>query len=107
MLHTPKLYSFIHRFHHKSFAPNVFEVLCGNPIEDILAMILMFVPCILTSVSGLEVAIAMGGISISSIWTHSGLDLPGVRHHDQHHRNTTVNFGQLTPFWDWVMQTKK
>jgi sterol desaturase/sphingolipid hydroxylase (fatty acid hydroxylase superfamily) len=105
LLHNPLLFKWIHQFHHKSTAPNIFEVLCGNPIEDIFAMSLMFVPCIFKLVSGTHVAIAMIVISLSSLATHTGLDFYFVKHHDDHHKYVGVNFGQLSSFWDRLMMT--
>ena len=117
---TPKIYSKIHKIHHKAFQPFPLEYIYVHPLEWMVGGV------------GIPIGVGLillmqGNISIHAFWIfafwrnfhevdiHSGIQsriggfIPfygSVEHHDQHHmKNSKGNYASTFTFWDRIMGT--
>ena len=119
-MHRPKIYRFIHKWHHDSIKTSSLTSFSFHPIESILqalvvpAMILFLPLHIYTLFFLLFIMTMSGTINHASVeifpkgfeknWL--GKWLIGATHHDMHHKQFRFNFGLYFTFWDKWMGTE-
>ncbi len=124
-MHREPVYTYVHKLHHFSTAPNLLTTLSVNPIESLING--GFVPLFLTAMTFLHPvhAQSMGMITptniIMGLYVHSGYEFfprwwnkswaskwfITATFHDQHHKYFTVNFGGYTTIWDRLCGTMR
>lgn len=118
-MHKEPVYTWIHKIHHRSTAPNVLTTLSVSPLESLVNG--GFVPLFLTvfTVHDATMALIVPTNIIMGLYVHSGYEfLPRwwnrswatkwfitATFHDQHHRYFTGNFGGYTTLWDRLCGT--
>jgi sterol desaturase/sphingolipid hydroxylase (fatty acid hydroxylase superfamily) len=121
LLHTPILYPWIHKHHHRQAVPfrGTFDGINTHPLEFAFGeflhiWVLRFVGYIL-SFFGYKIPfwgclsfLLCGGLMASLNHTRFGINIPyiyDVRTHDVHHRKPKSNYCQFVPWFDIVMGT--
>jgi lathosterol oxidase len=120
-MHKEPIYSWVHKLHHKSTAPNALTTLSVNPLESIING--GFVPLFLSvfTVHQETQALILPTNIIMGLYVHSGYEFfprwwnkswatkwfITATFHDQHHRYFTGNFGGYTTIWDRLCGTMR
>ncbi|MET1756342.1 sterol desaturase family protein [Novosphingobium sp. RD2P27] len=125
-MHKEPVYSWVHKLHHKSTAPNLLTTFSVNPLESFING--GFVPLFLTVAT-----LVVGGVHLEALalivptnvimglYVHAGHEfLPRWWHkswatkwfitttfHDQHHKYFNYNFGGYTQIWDRLCGTMR
>jgi sterol desaturase/sphingolipid hydroxylase (fatty acid hydroxylase superfamily) len=118
-MHTEPVYTWVHKIHHRSRAPNLVSTFSVNPLESFING--GFVPLFLTvfMVHEQTLALIVPTNVLMGIYVHSGYELlPRWWHknwttkwfitasfHDQHHKFVTTNYGGYTTLWDYLCGT--
>ncbi len=120
-MHREPVYTWVHKLHHWSTAPNLLTNISVNPLESLING--GFVPLFLLIVPVHKEAFAL--ITPTNVfigfWIHSGYELMPrwwnktwatkwmitTTFHDQHHKYFTVNFGGYTTLWDRICGTMR
>ena len=114
-LHHPKLMRLLHGVHHRISHPTAVESLYEHPIDTVLAFTLLFACMALVGPMG-QTSFIVASLLYMVIFGlgHANLDLPSkvmaplnhwARRHDAHHAQRSVNYGSITPVWDWLFGT--
>jgi sterol desaturase/sphingolipid hydroxylase (fatty acid hydroxylase superfamily) len=120
-MHKEPVYTWVHKLHHKSTAPNMLTTLSVNPLESIING--GFVPLFLSvfTVHQETQALILPTNIIMGLYVHSGYEFfprwwnkswttkwfITATFHDQHHRYFTGNFGGYTTIWDRLCGTMR
>jgi lathosterol oxidase len=121
LMHVEPIYTWVHKLHHYSTAPNVLTTLSVSPLESFVNG--GFVPlftALLTVHSSTMALIGPTNI-IMGLYVHCGYEfLPRwwnktwltrwfitATFHDQHHKYFKWNFGGYTPIWDVLCGTAR
>lgn len=118
-MHKEPFYTWVHKIHHRSTAPNMLTTLSVSPLESLING--GFVPLFLTvfTVHSTTMWLLAPTNIIMGLYVHSGYEfMPrwwnrswGTKwfitatFHDQHHRYFTGNFGGYTTIWDRLCGT--
>lgn len=118
-MHKEPVYTWVHKLHHHSTAPNLLTTLSVNPLESLVNG--GFVPLFLAAYSVHPETLALIGPTniVMGFYVHSGYEfLPRwwnrswatkwfitATFHDQHHKYFTCNFGGYTTVWDRICGT--
>lgn len=119
LLHTPLLYKWIHKHHHKMLFPvrGNLDARNEHPMEQIIAMSGWFAAIRLTmmcvGLHAIVLPVHMFIMIFGACFNHTGHDLSfnclgitfSVRAHEMHHRRPTKNYGQLCMWFDKLMGT--
>jgi lathosterol oxidase len=112
ILHRPRLFRLIHRFHHRYTSPTAFTAMAVHPIELLTYQSLMLLPLFVLPVHVVGVIAVLVFQNYVAMVDHSGIDLhswlpwqPPTRFHDDHHVHFHVNYGQNLSVWDWIFGT--
>ncbi|CAG8218623.1 unnamed protein product [Penicillium salamii] len=107
-LHHPRIYTYIHKMHHKYITPVAFAAEYAHPIEHILANVLpVTLPLHLKGAHGLTIMAFVTFELWEAAADHSGYDflkLPPAELHDLHHEKFRVNYGTIG-LMDWIHGT--
>ncbi|MDE0061802.1 MAG: sterol desaturase family protein [Gammaproteobacteria bacterium] len=114
-LHRPVLMRLLHGVHHRIRHPTAMESLYSHPVDTVIAFTLLFACMALVGPLG-ETSFVVASLLYMVIFGlgHANLDLPfrgmaplnhWARRHDAHHAQRNVNFGSITPVWDWMFGT--
>jgi Delta7-sterol 5-desaturase len=120
-MHREPVYSWVHKLHHWSTAPNIMTNFSVNPLESLING--GFVPLFLVCVPVHQDAFALITPTnvVMGLWIHSGYEFfprwwnrtwltkwfITTTFHDQHHKFFTVNFGGYTTLWDRICGTMR
>jgi lathosterol oxidase len=120
-MHKEPVYSWVHKLHHKSTAPNMLTTLSVHPLESVING--GFVPLFLAAltVHSTTMALITPTNIFMGLYVHSGYEfLPrwwnrswatkwfiSATFHDQHHRYFIGNFGGYTTLWDRLCGTMR
>lgn len=120
-MHKEPIYTWIHKIHHRSTAPNPLTTFSVSPLESFING--GFVPLFLTlfTVHTQTAALILPTNVIMGIYVHLGYEfLPRWWHksratkwfitttfHDQHHKYFNYNFGGYTQIWDRICGTTR
>lgn len=119
LAHTPRLYRWVHRFHHRHEATNPISLFVLHPIEvagfgGLMILVLIVYPMTFAGlIAYLSLNVIFGSLG------HSGVEpfppmvrkLPILRlvgtstFHAEHHEHPRYNFGFYTLFWDKLFGT--
>ncbi len=118
-MHTEPVYTWVHKIHHRSRAPNMMSSFSVNPLESFVNG--GFMPVFLTAftVHQQSLALMVPTSILMGLYVHSGYEfLPRWWHknwatkwfisasfHDQHHKFVTTNYGGYTTLWDHLCGT--
>ena len=118
-MHREPVYTWVHKLHHLSTAPNLLTTLSVNPLESLING--GFVPLFTAAVMLHEDTMLLIGPTniIMGLYVHAGYEfLPRwwnkswatkwfitTTFHDQHHKDFNWNFGGYTTIWDWLCGT--
>lgn len=118
-MHNEPIYTWIHKIHHQSTAPNLLTTLSVGPLESIING--GFVPLFTAALTVHETTMALitPTAIIMGLYVHSGYEfLPRwwnkswltrwfitATFHDQHHKYFRWNFGGYTTIWDFICGT--
>lgn len=117
-MHHPKVY-WVHKIHHRSFAPEPLTAFSFHPIEGLITGGFMLVMVFVFQVHGVSLALIVAFGVTNSVLIHSGYDLfprwwyrnkltgwfLTPMFHDKHHSKVVYNFGGFTTVWDRVFGT--
>lgn len=119
LLHTPLLYRWIHKHHHKVLYPSRGNSDARNelPAESFLGLSTWYMAILvvrsLLGLHAITIVVHFHIMWLASCANHAGYDLSfnkfgldwSVRSHEMHHRRPNTNYGQLVMFWDKLMGT--
>jgi lathosterol oxidase len=113
-LHSPFLFSKVHKLHHRFYAPTPFSTMAFHPVEAVVQFTPMlgalFVPLHIPTLFVLSAFLL-----IVSVTEHLGFRLPFYEkfsfistplHHDLHHSVYRCNYAVYFTFWDKFMGTQ-
>ena len=119
LMHIEPIYTWVHKVHHYSTAPNALTTLSVSPLESLING--GFVPLFtaLFTVHDATMALITPTNIIMGLYVHSGYEfLPRwwnrtwltrwfitTTFHDQHHKFFKWNFGGYTTIWDFICGT--
>jgi Delta7-sterol 5-desaturase len=120
-MHKEPVYTWVHKLHHRSTAPNLLTTISVNPLESFING--GFVPLFLCLFTVHDQTMALIGPTniIMGLYVHSGYELfprwwnkswatkwfITATFHDQHHKYFTANFGGYTTVWDRLCGTMR
>ncbi|MDE2403665.1 MAG: sterol desaturase family protein [Sphingomonadales bacterium] len=120
-MHVEPVYTWVHKLHHRSTAPNLMTTLSVSPLESVIngGYVILFL--LLVTCHAQTVALILPTNIIMGLYVHSGYEfLPrwwnkswatkwfiSATFHDQHHRYFTGNFGGYTTVWDRLCGTMR
>ncbi|MFV8817603.1 sterol desaturase family protein [Haliea sp. E17] len=120
-MHIEPLYSWTHRVHHKSIAPNPLSSSSMNPLEGIAEglIIPIFLACFTVHETTMVFIIPFA--TLMGLYVHCGYEfMPGWWYrnpmtswfitpmfHDQHHQYVKFNYGGFTTIWDRILGTTR
>jgi sterol desaturase/sphingolipid hydroxylase (fatty acid hydroxylase superfamily) len=121
LMHVEPIYTWVHKLHHYSTAPNLMTTLSVSPLESIING--GFVPLFtaLLTVHDSTMALITPTNIIMGVYVHCGYEfLPRwwnrtwltrwfitTTFHDQHHKYFKWNFGGYTTIWDFICGTAR
>jgi len=119
LLHTPMLYRWIHKHHHRITYPQRGNVDARNehPVEQMLAMAFWYcavqLATVLVGMHAIVVPLHISIMVFGACFNHTENDLKfsvfgiefAVRAHEMHHRMPNKNFGQICMWFDKLMGT--
>ncbi len=111
-LHLPVLMRLLHGVHHRIHHPTAAESLYSHPVDTVIAFTLLFACMALVGPLGMT-SFVVSSLLYMVIFGlgHANLRMPfrgmaplnhWARRHDAHHAQRNVNFGSITPVWDWL-----
>ena len=114
-LHRPALMRLLHGIHHRISHPTTVESLYSHPVDTVIAFTLLFACMALVGPMGMT-SFVVASLLYTTVFAlgHANLHLPvramaplnhWARRHDAHHAQRNVNYGSITPFWDWLFRT--
>jgi Delta7-sterol 5-desaturase len=119
LLHTPKIYKYVHKVHHQSIDVNPFTSLSFHWVESLLLTfwivpVSMFFPMYLPALSILQVWGFLDNVKshvgyefFPSWWNKSlGKLMTSSTHHNMHHSKFTGNYGVHFRIWDRLLGTE-
>ena len=116
LVHHPRIYSRVHRFHHTVRTPTVWSNNSDTLLDNVIVQSYwMVVQLIFPVIPGIKLAHKIYD-QITGMLGHSGYEysgkmsffpspLLGVTHHDQHHEYFVYNFATHFSLWDRLMGT--
>jgi sterol desaturase/sphingolipid hydroxylase (fatty acid hydroxylase superfamily) len=120
-MHKEPVYTWVHKLHHHSTAPNLLTTLSVNPLESLING--GFMPLFLAAFSVHPESLALMGPTtiLMGFYVHSGYEFfprwwnrswatkwfITATFHDQHHKYFTANFGGYTTAWDRICGTMR
>jgi len=112
LLHQPRLFRHIHRWHHRYTAPVVFATTAVHPIEFLIFAFFVLLPALILPVHWAVYVAVVAYTYLIGMIDHSGIDvrwpLPlhsGNRFHDDHHVFFHCNYGHHTQLFDRLHDT--
>lgn len=119
LMHIEPIYTWVHKIHHRSTAPNFFTTFSVGPLESLING--GFVPLFTALFTVHDTTMLLIGPTavIMGIYVHSGYEFfprwwnrtwatkwfITATFHDQHHKYFRWNFGGYTTIWDWLCGT--
>jgi len=121
LIHIEPLYSWTHRVHHKSIAPNPLSSSSMNPIEGTLEGLIIPLFLAAFTVHEASMMVIIPFATLMGWYVHCGYEfMPRWWYrnpltswfitpmfHDQHHQYVTYNYGGFTTIWDRVFGTTR
>jgi len=116
LIHTPRLYPWVHRWHHLTVTPVAWSNNSDRLIDNLFLQSYWLVAHLLIPVAPWALLAHKIYDQITGIVGHSGFEhggswcrppspLVGVTHHDQHHRYFRCNYATHFAVWDRLMGT--
>ncbi len=117
LIHTKKLYRWVHAWHHKSITPTVWSNNSDTLLDDIILQSYFFFAPFFLPIPGAILIAHKIYDQITGMFGHAGYEysagplsrfpfpLLGVTFHDQHHESFRYNYATHFSFWDRVMKT--
>lgn len=116
MYHTPFLYKYFHKLHHKYKQPTAFSVTAIHPVEIMHVQLTACLPLFTVPVHWLPFYLVVMYNYYHGIIDHSGINFksqwwqpwqPDAEFHDQHHEFFHCNFGFNMDLWDKLHGTAR
>ena len=120
-MHNEPVYSWVHKLHHRSTAPNLLTTLSVHPLESLIngGWLILFTSVF--AVHDQAMLLMAPTTMIMGPYVHSGYEfLPHwwnrtwaskwfitATFHDQHHKYFTINYGGYTNIWDRICGTMR
>lgn len=111
-MHTDKIYSWCHKYHHSYKSPHPFCDMYIHPLEATGYYCILYSPPLLMSngIHYFAFILYMLILGICGVLDHSGINfnfgyLYDVSFHDLHHQKFTVNYGFPSPLLDMLFGT--
>jgi lathosterol oxidase len=116
LLHTRKLFRYVHAYHHKTRTPVVWSNNSDTLLDNLFLQSYWLFAAILLPIPIEVLIIHKIYDQISGMIGHSGYEyagpivakskwLIGATHHDQHHQHCNYNYATHFQFWDRWMKT--
>jgi sterol desaturase/sphingolipid hydroxylase (fatty acid hydroxylase superfamily) len=125
-MHKEPVYTWVHKWHHKSTSPNMLTTVSVNPLESLInggfaPLFLMTCTLVALPLHKETVALILPTNIIMGLYVHAGYEfLPRwwnrtwatkwfitTTFHDQHHKYFNYNFGGYTTIWDYLCGTTR
>lgn len=121
LMHREPFYTYIHKVHHWSTAPNPVTTFSETPFEAIINGIFLTLFVAVVPIHEATMALIVPTAVVMGLYVHSGFEfLPRwwnrtwltkwfitATFHDQHHKYFRFNFGGYTPIWDYICGTNR
>lgn len=119
LIHIEPLYTWIHRTHHRSIAPNPLSSSSMSPLEGVFTGLSLPVFFVVFTVHETSMAFILPFATLMGLYVHCGYEVvprwwyrnPVTKwlitpmFHDQHHQYIGCNYGAFTTFWDRMFGT--
>ncbi|CAH1794301.1 unnamed protein product [Owenia fusiformis] len=103
------LYRWVHKWHHKYYAPTAFAAVAMHPVEFIMYQFSLIAPILFIPIYSGSFLLCIMYVYYYGMIDHSGIMMsafwpwqPHTIFHDDHHRYFHCNFGFNTYFFDWL-----
>ncbi|WP_035984586.1 sterol desaturase family protein [Leptolyngbya sp. KIOST-1] len=120
LFHRPKLFSWLHRGHHRSRYPTPWTSFAFDPLEAVvqalfLVGIVFVLPLHLVTVMAVMITMTLWAVlnhlgpdRLPAVFPHHWLGqwVIGPVHHSLHHRKYTVHYGLYFTVWDRLLGTQ-
>jgi sterol desaturase/sphingolipid hydroxylase (fatty acid hydroxylase superfamily) len=119
-MHHPKIYSWVHKTHHKSTDPSPLTIFSFHPLENIIEFIPFLMIPMLIPICWPIFFIWQIFDLMNNLFAHLGYEIyfknwnqiPFFKfkttstHHNMHHEKFNGNYGLYFTFWDKIMKTE-
>ncbi len=118
-MHWRPVFGLVHLTHHRSSAPTPWAIFTFSPLEAVLQFLPVAILILYLPLCPLVLGLLLTHNTFVNVAGHNGIEIipksisqaPVLRwfntvtHHDAHHSNTRVNFGNYFNLWDRWMGT--
>lgn len=98
-MHIPSLYKYVHIVHHDFEQKYKEHIPLANfyshPLEFLFVYSLIMFGTLIQRAHIMNTVLSGGLAGISTMYLHSGFDIPGIMGHELHHQRPKFNFGAL------------
>ena len=119
-MHLPKVYKYVHKWHHESIETTAFTAFSFHPLEAIIQALFLPLSALLIPMQEFIFLGLLMVMTLSATINHAGVEifpnswsrtpflrkLIGATHHDLHHKRANTNYGLFFTYWDEWMGTE-